>query len=200
MKCLLLWKLCSIGNHTYMVRSLLCIRTIAPWCTSSHSRIFHLANYTGLKILLTFFPSVVFGTPRDILTSFGIQYLDSLIFWPPLLRTLLCLTSLIRFSSSRSTIISLGGTSIMFAVSMLTKMCWWMTLVTSWCTKENLTYREGLSTPYYKNITMNMVILARHKYKRWSQSNYAGHGWLRTYESTARTTIHISISNLTLER
>ena len=81
-KCWLLLKLSDIGDHTYMVGSLLCIQIITPWCTSLHNQIFPLANYPGLKILLIFFPSVVFNIPRDLLAFFWIQSLDALIFWP----------------------------------------------------------------------------------------------------------------------
>ena len=42
-----------------------------PWL-QCHDWIFPLANYTGLKILLNFFPGVVFSTPRDLLISFRI--------------------------------------------------------------------------------------------------------------------------------
>ena len=75
---------------------------------------------------------------------------------------------------------------------MLTTTCLQTTLVTSWCTKENCTYFRVLPRLYYKNIMMYMVILARHIYKRWSWSNSTGWGWLMTYESTARTAIHVS--------
>ena len=131
--CWLSWKLSGIGKQTYMVRNLLFILTIDPWHTSLRNKISPLTNSAGLKILLIFLYSVLSKAPRDLLTSFQMWYLDALIFLP---LTLLCPIPLTRFSSSRSKVLSWGGTGIMCMISMPTKMCWWMTLETSWFTKE----------------------------------------------------------------
>ena len=64
--------------------------------------------------------------------------LNTLISQPPWPWTQLHPTSLTRFGSSKSTILSWQGTGIMHTVSMLTTKCWWMTFVTSWCRKEKL--------------------------------------------------------------
>ena len=47
MKFWLLWKLYSIGNHTYMVRGLLHIWTITPLRISWNNQILPLSNYIG---------------------------------------------------------------------------------------------------------------------------------------------------------
>ena len=144
MKFWLSWKLYGIGDHIYIVRSLLCVWTFAYWCISLHNQICHPANYNGLKIFLIFFCGVVFSILRDLQISFRMPSLDALISLPLWPWTPPCPTSLIRFGLSRSTILSWGGTDIMHLVSMLTTMCWRMTLATSWCTKENCTYHRVL--------------------------------------------------------
>ena len=148
-----------------LVRSSLYIWTIHPLHTSWHNWIFSLANYDELRILLILFYSVVSYTPRDLLISFQMQSLKTLIFLPSWLWTLLCMTSLTRFGLSRSTILSWGGTGITFTVSMLTTMCWQTALVTPWHTEENCIYCGVSSRPSYESITISMVILARYIHK-----------------------------------
>ena len=116
--------------------------------------------------LADFFPSVVFSIPWDLLTSFWIQFLTTMIFWPPWPWTLLCPTSLIRFGSSRSIVLSWGGIGIMFMINIQPTMYWKITLVISWCTREYCIYFRVLPRPYYENTTTCMIILARYKHKR----------------------------------
>ena len=147
-----------------MVRSSLYIWTIDPRRTSLHNQVIPLANYARLQILLIFFRSVVFSTPRALLIYFHMQFLNAQISWPHWLQTLLFLTSLIRFGWSSSMILSWRGTGNMHIVNMLTKIWWWMTLVTSWSIKENCAYHRVLLKPSYKNIMIHIVISARHLY------------------------------------
>ena len=138
MKCWLSWKLSKIGNHAYMVRSLLCIQTVNHWRTSSHNPIFSVFGYNGLKILLIFFFAVVFITPIALPIHSWMQSLDTLtllLFW---LQTPLCPTSLTRFSSSKSMILSWEGTEIMHTISLMTTVCLQRTLVTFFTYKGKL--------------------------------------------------------------
>ena len=50
MKCWLSLKLSSIGDHTYMVRSLLYVWTIKPWNTSLHNQTSPFFSYDRLNI------------------------------------------------------------------------------------------------------------------------------------------------------
>ena len=77
------WKLSSIGDYIYMVKSSLCIQTIDPLCISFHNQILSLISYDGLENLLIFFYSVIFNAPRDLLTCFQMWSLTALIFLPP---------------------------------------------------------------------------------------------------------------------
>ena len=166
LKCWLSWKLCGICSHTYIVKSSLCVRTITYWHTSSHNRIFFLANYARQRILLISFLGVVFGIFRDLLISFQMPSLDALIsspLWPQIPP---CPTSLTRFGSSSSTILSCGSTGVMSVVSILTTTCWQTTLVTSWHTKKNCTCRGVLLRLYYESIMTRIVILARYIRKK----------------------------------
>ena len=75
---------------------------------------------------------------------------------------------MIRFGLSKSRILSWGGTAITYVVSMLTKICWQMTLVTSWLTKDDCIYYGVFSGWFLENIILHMITSTRYIPKKKS--------------------------------
>ena len=128
------------------------------------------------KNLADFFYGVAFSTPKDQLISFQMPSLNTLISLPPWPWTLLCPTFLTKFSLSRSTILSWGGTGIMQAVSHADYNMLKNDL------GDFLMYKRKLYIPWslIKTILWECHdahghFRQTHACKRWSQSSSTGH-------------------------